>query len=275
VEGRVRCTRCHSETPHGIAGSLSRHLDAHVATLACETCHIPTIARVAPTRTFVDYEKAASLPLPEERGPLGRPLYGPEKGVEIWERDLVPTYAWYDGTREAQLVGEPVELPGPVALNRPHGDHHDPSARITPFKIHRARQPMDAETQVLLLAKLWKGRWDGLAWEEALRLGMEAAGLDSSGELAYVETELYTGIHHEVVPSGMALSCADCHARDAVSCARCHERVDAAGIAGAAGAARHPDLAPRLDFRALGYEGDPARVGGRRHDTLGLGRPVR
>ena len=44
VEGRVGCEKCHGQTPHGVAGVLSRHLDDHIRAVACETCHIPSIA---------------------------------------------------------------------------------------------------------------------------------------------------------------------------------------------------------------------------------------
>jgi hypothetical protein len=50
-------------------------------------------------------------------------------------------------------------------------------------------------------------------------------------------------INHEVVPKKEALSCTDCHSPDGV-----------------------------LNFKALGYSGDPAMTGGR-FKQLTLGRP--
>jgi len=58
TEGSVSCERCHGKQPHGIAGMTSRHLDAHVSAIACETCHIPLVARYTPTQTFIDYSQA-------------------------------------------------------------------------------------------------------------------------------------------------------------------------------------------------------------------------
>ena len=135
-------------------------------------------------------------------------------------------------------------------------------------------QPIDAETQTLLLVRLWQGLWAGEPFDEAVAQGMESAGLEFSGKIAFADTELYTGVHHEVVESSRALSCEDCHAREAVRCARCHEARTIKDLA-ELGEARDPEHAPRLDFARLGYEGDPARLGGRRHDDLGIGRPAR
>ncbi len=62
VEGRVRCEKCHGQTPHGVAGMLSRHLDDHVRAVACETCHIPFIAKAAPTLLRRDYSQGGPGP---------------------------------------------------------------------------------------------------------------------------------------------------------------------------------------------------------------------
>ena len=63
---------------------------------------------------------------------------------------------------------------------------------------------------------------------------MEEAGLKYSGKIKFVETKMYWRLNHEVVPKNDALSCTDCHRWDGV-----------------------------MDFKSLGYKGDPATMGGR------------
>ncbi len=272
VEGRVLCTDCHGESPHGIAGPQSWHLDEHVRSIACETCHVPQIARIDATRTFADYRRMAELGAADSVNALERPRFADDSGAERWEKNLVPTYTWYNGTREAVLVGQAVDASETVVLNRPHGTQNDPRSLITPFKMHRAVQPIDAKSGVLAVADLHGGFWTDFDMAKAVEAGMKAAGLEYSGELGWAETVLYTGIHHEVVPSQAALACADCHARELVRCSSCHREPGARDYEHLIGPI-DPAHAPRLDFEALGYSADPIRAGGRFHHALTRGTP--
>lgn len=263
VEGRVACEHCHGATPHGISGPLGGHLDQHRGALSCETCHIPRVARQSPTRVFVDFSRAEEFGA-APAGPTGWPEYPRDSGVERWERDLVPVYAWYDGTRAVYVLGDEIDPTETTVLNQPLGERRNPEARIFPFKIHRAVQPYDANRRVLVLPKLWGGFWSHHDMGRAIEEGMRAANLDYSGEYAYAETAMYTGIHHEVVPAVEALGCRDCHEAEAVDCAGCHQGIgEPDEPVGRVLRARHPDDPDRFDFRALGYRDDPARVGGR------------
>ena len=271
LEGRVQCEQCHGATPHGVVGMLGQHLDDHVRTIACETCHIPAFARTSPTLLRQDFS-AAGQDRPEELDRYGMPTYDRRFGTLTWGMNQVPVYLWYDSTRHATLVGEKVDPARGVVLNAPSGDKRDPAARIFPFKAHTAVQPYDAESRVLVIPKLSADNWADFSWERAISDGMKAAGLEYSGRFAWVETTLYTGIHHGVAPAATALGCTDCHSAEAANCVRCHR--------GAAGMDRpehtrkvYPAVEHRLDFKALGYPDDPARVGGRFFVTLGRGRP--
>jgi octaheme c-type cytochrome (tetrathionate reductase family) len=273
VEGRVTCERCHGDAPHGISGPLSRHLDDHVESVACETCHIPHVAKELPTRVFIDYERAGELgPVPVDLH--GQPVYPPGSGVERWVSDLVPTHRWHDDTREAYVLGDTIDPSGTVVLNEPRGERHDPAARIRPFKVHEAIQPYDTGRNVLLVPKLWEGFWKHFDMGRAIVEGMEAVGEEYSGEYGFVRTAMYTGLHHQVPPADRSLGCADCHRAEAVGCARCHEGLTGFEPPAHAGAL-YPDDGPRLDFEELGYPDDPALVGGRFRLSIGPGRPVR
>ncbi len=271
MEGRVSCEQCHGSTPHGVVGMLGQHLDDHVRSIACETCHIPAFARATPTLLHRDYSVAGEDRV-EELDRYGMPTYDRRFGTLRWGMDQVPVYLWFDGSRRATLVGEKVNSSRGVLLNPPSGDKRNPAARIFPFKAHTAIQPVDAESRVLAIPKLSADYWADFSWERSIRDGMKAMGLEYSGRFEWVETTLYTGLHHGVGPAVTALGCTDCHSVEAANCVRCHRA--AKGMDRPEHARKvYPGVERRLDFEALGYPDDPAMTGGRFFVSLGRGRP--
>jgi octaheme c-type cytochrome (tetrathionate reductase family) len=261
VEGRVECYQCHGNSPHGISGTLSRHLDDHTRTVACETCHIPFIAKETPTRVSVDFSQAGK-DQPVISDELGKPLYDKKIGAQKWAKNLVPEYLWYDGTREAHIIGDKIDPSGAVDLNRPLGERIDPTARIYPFKVHSAIQPYDTELSILVVPRFEKGFWVHYDWDKAIAEGMEILELEYSGSHDFVETRMYTSIHHEVAPTRESLGCADCHSQKAVTCSRCHAE-DIGNDMPEHARSIYPDIPKRMDFKKLGYSDDPAVTGGR------------
>jgi octaheme c-type cytochrome (tetrathionate reductase family) len=273
VEGRVRCEKCHGQTPHGVAGMLSRHLDDHIRAVACETCHIPSIANASPTLLRRDYSQAGQR-LPRRLDRYGMPEYDKKFGTLTWGRNLVPAYLWYDGTRNASLVGDKIDPSAILVLNSPVGEKRNPAARIFPFQAHVAVQPYDVENRTLALPKLLDGFWTDFDWGKAIASGMKQVGLPYSGKYGFVETKMYSSIHHEVVPAKKALGCSDCHSAEAITCTRCHKNAQGMDLP-AHRLAVYPEVPHRLDFKALDYPGDPALVGGRFYITFGRGAPPR
>jgi octaheme c-type cytochrome (tetrathionate reductase family) len=271
VEGRVRCQTCHGQSPHGVAGMLGRHLDDHVKTVACETCHIPFIANAAPTLLRRDYSQAGQT-RPKRLDQHGMPQYDKRFGALTWGRHLAPMYLWYDGTRDASRVGDKIDPASPVILNAPGGGKNNPAARIFPFQLHTAVQPYDTGHMTLALPKLPDGYWVNFDWAQAVAGGMRQAGLSYSGKHAFVETKMYSAVHHEVVSSKGALGCSDCHGTEAVTCTRCHKNVKETELPEHRRAI-YPEVRNRLDFKTLGYPDDPALVGGRFHIGIGRGTP--
>ena len=164
-------------------------------------------------------------------------------------------------------------------MTRPVGSLQDPAARIYPFKIHGGKQISDAVYKYLIAPKLWGGYWKDWDWNKAAEQGMKDAGLKYSGKYEFVETRMYWGLTHEVMPKEYALSCAECHATLAKepSCGRCHQQkagVDFSslahkGIDFRVMAGKGSDVqeltgqSNYIDFKALGYKGDPIETGGR------------
>ncbi|HPU23212.1 MAG TPA: cytochrome C, partial [Candidatus Kapabacteria bacterium] len=53
---RLLCEDCHSDAPHS-----ESIINEHTTKVACQTCHIPTYAKVNQTKTFWDWSKAGKL----------------------------------------------------------------------------------------------------------------------------------------------------------------------------------------------------------------------
>jgi hypothetical protein len=190
----------------------------------------------APTKMTWDWSKAG-----EDRPDADPHEYMKIKGEFTYERNVQPEYYWYDGTADRYLKGDPIDPSTVTQVNRPLGDASSPDAKIWPFKVHRGKQVYDTVTRQLLVPKTAGkgGYWSEFDWDQALRLGAQKAGLDYSGSYDFTGTEMYWPLSHMVAPADEALQCADCH--------------------GAAG---------RMDFEALGYDGDPMQRGARQQQGL-------
>lgn len=118
---RIACGDCHGQKPHRDAD-----YDAHVAKIACQTCHIPTTGG-AVAKDFTRWAK--------------------DEATGFWEPETIkrdpnatrPVYAWYDGT----VSNTPHRI-------GPKGSRADGKSKITPFKIYKGRAYYDARTGNLL-----------------------------------------------------------------------------------------------------------------------------
>jgi len=225
-EHGVACTDCHAKPSH-----RDERIDAHLATVACQTCHIPTYARKIPTKATWDWSKAGDPKRAEDQH-----SYLKIKGEFRYEQDVVPEYRWFNLTVSRYLLGDKIDPSKVTPINLPQGSISDRSAKIWPFKIHRAKQPYDAKNNYLFppVTGGKDGYWTNFDWDNAFRLGAKASGIAYSGSYGFAPTEMYWPITHMVAPKEKALGCTDCH-----------------GEGG------------RMDWKALGYAGDPIRTGGR------------
>ncbi|MBN2341364.1 MAG: tetrathionate reductase family octaheme c-type cytochrome [Deltaproteobacteria bacterium] len=226
-ENGVFCTKCHAEAPHADA-----RINAHVNSVACETCHIPSYARRNPTKTHWDWSKAGDSTRPEDPH-----HYLKIKGEFQYANDIIPEYRWYNGTAARYLLGDKIDPSLVTAINRPLGSIRDKRAKIYPFKVHYAVQPYDVGNLTLVVPTTSGdgGYWHDFDWDKAFALGAKATGLAYSGKFGFTNTEMYWPLSHMVTPKADALTCNDCHSDTG-----------------------------RLNWEALGYEGDPIETGGRK-----------
>lgn len=227
---QVACTDCHNAVQH-----QDERINSHVASVACQTCHIPAIALEDPTKVTWDWSTAGQ-DLPEDHF-----TYLKIKGNFTYEKDYQPTYVWFNGNLQYRyLLGDKMDPSKPTMIDLPAGDIKDPNAKIFPFKVHIAKQPYDTVNNILLQprtggnAVAGGGFWETFDWPSALKLGAQDAGLNYSGQYGFAETWMYWPTTHMVQPKENALGCDDCHGENG-----------------------------RMDWEALGYPGDPIEWGGR------------
>lgn len=310
AEGSRNCVDCHTEKPHYGESLLDHHLNKHCEHMACNTCHSPVYSKCIATKTWWDWSVAGD----KERKPVndkyGLPDYAWNKGEFCWKEAAKPEYTWFNGYVERVYIGDTVDTAGAVVtpdmsqaekqsgrfinLTAPVGGIQDPVSRITPFKIMRGVQPIDARLDYFLVPHLFPynkedktAYWQGASWDTAIAEGMKVAGLEYSGEFEWVRTAMYWRIEHEVMPKESALSCVHCHESltEEKTCDRCHQdgrNLDFKKLArqGADFSYMHEQgrdvshligTTDYIDFKALGYKGDPIIHGGR-FKQLPLGR---
>jgi hypothetical protein len=195
---------------------------------------VPAIALKNPTKTTWDWSTAGQE-IPEDHY-----SYLKIKGSFVYETDVQPTYAWFDGSVDYRyLLGDPIDATQPTLMNPPSGEIGDPAAKIFPFKVHVAQQPYDTEHNYLLqpVTSGEGGFWTTFDWQSALELSEQYTGLDFSGNYGFAETIMHWPSTHMVQPKENALVCDDCHSANG-----------------------------RMDWEELGYPGDPIEWGGRTGD---------
>jgi len=162
----VSCVECHSETPH-----TNKLLNNHFRQIACQTCHIPTYAKVNPTKIYWDWSSSGILkdgkPLNFEKEINGNDTicklgnyilakdlpnlksrenyenvkleYDAKHGTAIFANNLKPEYIWSNGYYNHQFISDKIsDTLKPLALNKPFGSYYDnihPSDVNHPSKI--------------------------------------------------------------------------------------------------------------------------------------------
>ena len=191
VETQLACTNCHTDLhQESVVGD---RLNAHTEYVACQSCHIPTIARDPdmPTVVYRDYAE------PVLNAATG--LYGP---TNEWASEVIPDYLWWN-----RGVTEP---PGP--------DGTRADGMLMPWKEIVVNVPVDAATgdavpmklgPYYITGKLIAGVTQGVSAMQALDVAYEF-----SGTFDMEEEILRFAVNHQVAPAEDAVKCGECHSRD-------------------------------------------------------------
>jgi octaheme c-type cytochrome (tetrathionate reductase family) len=215
---RVECESCHSSLPHS-----DDVLNKHTLKVACQTCHIPTYAKVNPTKTYWDWSTAGRLkdgqPY-EDKDSTGEDVYMSIKGSFIWGKNLKPDYAWFNGTASHYLIGDSFDPLKPLKVNELRGSYDDPESKIIPVKIMRTKQIYDTDNHYLIQPKTVStvagdgGYWKEFNWQRANEEGMKRIGLPYSGHYGFTETMMYWPINHMISPRTNVVQCQECHTQN-------------------------------------------------------------
>ena len=221
-KGSFGCTKCHDQAPH-----KESRLNAHTASVACQTCHIPYFGREIPNQLDWDWSTAGGeVSLGNKRNVK----YRKTMGTLTYGKMVKPTYAWFNGKSGVSLLGEKIDPTVVTKLAYPLGDINDKTAKIHPFKVHTGKQLYDTVNKYFITNHTYgpDGFWTTFDWKRSATIGMKNSGMAFSGEYGFAPTAMYWRLDHMVSPKEQALSCLDCH-----------------GDHG------------RMDWKALGYKGDP------------------
>ena len=215
LTAKITCESCHSATPHAEGSKANDHTDR----VACQTCHIPEMARELPTKMTWDWSTAGKLrdgKTYSTKDEFGKKDYLSIKGSFTWAKNVQPEYFWYNGTIKSVTAADMIDPGDEVAVSWPVGGPQDKNSRIAPFKVHRGRQPYDKVHKTLLVPLLSgnDGYWKTLDWQGALAKGQAANGLPYSGEFDFVDTTYVFPTTHMVAPKEKTLACTECHTRD-------------------------------------------------------------
>lgn len=227
------CESCHGDAPHSKTKLIGLKLNGHVSKVACQTCHIPALARGG-VATITDWDwrtagkvNAKGEGFAEEHYTQGngkeRHTYRSIKGDFTWNetwpdknRELLPYYAWFDGQMNYTTIDTKFDpAKQPVEVNGFTGSYNDPKSRIWPFKRMHTWQPYDKGNNTLVYMHLWgddkDAFWGNYDFGRAIEVGMKKNGKPYSGQYGFIETYSYWPTTHMVAPKEQALKCSQCH----------------------------------------------------------------
>lgn len=214
---RVTCAQCHSEQPHN-----NQILNQHTQKVACQTCHIPSFAKVSSTKMSWDWSTAGQFnddgSMLVKKDSLGNIIYHTMKGSFVWKNNVKPEYQWFNGNAQHYIVGEKVDPSKVVKLNHLEGSYADNRSKIIPVKVHRGKQVYDAGNNYLFAPHLFgkdsTAYWKNFNWDKASRAGLKSVGMNYSGKYGFIPTEMSWPINHMVAPANESLTCTDCHSNN-------------------------------------------------------------
>ncbi len=203
---------------HKDAPHADANLNRHASRVDCSVCHIPNFARTDATDMHRDW----SIPS------YNKDTEKYSATISL-QKDVTPVYAWFNGNTREQLLGTALNrLPdGSVGMMVPEGSRKDPTARIHAFKLHRGKLPYLKDKGWILPIQVEEFFKSG-ELENAVKSSAEFTYGIKNAEFGWTETTRYMGIYHGVRPKAQALGCGDCHGEKG-----------------------------RMDWKALGYDGDP------------------
>lgn len=203
----IQCASCHAGKDLA-GGHATTKIGDHVARVACQTCHIPTYAKVA-TEINRDWRRHAN-------GTLADGVSGPGHPWSEKASNLTPSYRFWNRLSDNYLLGDDAartydDARATYPTSRPLGDIGDTSSKIYPFKYKTAVQPKeDAGDQLIAIDTAeYLSRSGNVA--AAIEKGLQAMGLSGAEAYTWVTTDTFQLLNHGVAPAAQATACNACH----------------------------------------------------------------
>ncbi|MCF8055670.1 MAG: hypothetical protein K9K37_03410 [Desulfocapsa sp.] len=201
----IRCSTCHTNK-ESLSGHDSSTIGRHVARVACQTCHIPTYAKVA-TEVYRDWQVNIN----------GQPADGSSGASHPYstkEANLIPEYKFWNRLSDNYLLGDDASLTydaakGTYPTSRPLGDVQD--GKLYAFKYKTANQPMTAVDSRLIALDTWEYLKVSGDADKSVRNGLVNTGYSADEPYTWVLTDTYQMLNHGVPDSSSALQCSSCH----------------------------------------------------------------
>lgn len=237
----ISCLTCHTGKD-GPNGHRTAKINDHVARVACQTCHIPTYAKVA-TETHRDWRNHHDGRPADETALPGHPYT--EKLA-----DLMPAYQFWNRTSDNALLGDdasrtynPDTDTWPTSI--PIGDVTD--GKLYPFKYKTAMQPKTVADDRLIALNTYEYLKGSGNVAVAIEQGLSAMGYPAHEPYEWILTDTHQMLNHGISPASGALRCGDCHGNSgrmdlqgelgyqlkgdrSTVCAQCHEPEDDEGF---------------------------------------------
>jgi len=203
----VACTVCHTGKDSA-RGHSNQSIGTHVKRVACQTCHLPTYAKVA-TETHRDWRG-------HHDGTEADGISGPGHPYTEKAADLVPKYRFWNRLSENSLLGDDAgrtydsenDL---YPTSRPIGNVDDPASRLYPFKHKTAFQPKTiADNRLIAVDTLEYLKKSGDV-TKSIENGLVNMGLPAGEAYEWVLTDTYGLLNHGIPPASDALKCSNCH----------------------------------------------------------------
>lgn len=201
----IKCVTCHTGKDSA-TGHATAKVNAHVNRVACQTCHIPTYAKVA-TETHRDWRNHSN-------GTPADGVSGPGHPATTKAANLVPEYRWWNRLSDNYLLGDDASrtydpVLGTYPTSRPLGSVQE--GKLYPFKYKTAVQPKTVgDDRLIALDTL---EYLGLSGDvvKSVASGLANMGYPVGTAYEWVTTDTYQLLNHGIEPAGNALQCASCH----------------------------------------------------------------
>jgi hypothetical protein len=203
----IACTTCHTgfDSGNGHAGAGRRsEPDRHVGRVACQSCHIPTYAKVA-TEVHRDWRY-------HHDGTPADGFAAPGHPEVVKASNLIPQLRFWNRASDNYLMGDAAIIDpetGRYPTSRPLGDVQD--GMLTPFKYKTAAQPINLDDNTLVMLDTFEYLAVSGDVVASIESGLVNTGYPADTPVDWVETDTFQMINHGVSPADAVADCTQCH----------------------------------------------------------------